>query len=222
MRPTPRIARSKRRIFVVDDHPAFCEGLVRLIKAEKDWLFCGKAGFGKEVFKVIWQHRPDLVLIDLGWSETRGLALIKQVRSLKPPVKVLVVSVQNEAIHAQRALRAGGDGYVLKQEGPSEIINAMRDVLNGHLYVSEEVLASGQAKSRSARQASPLYRLSDLELKILESLGEGNSSEEMARRFRMTAGEVNALCLQIQHTLGLKSLNALIRYAVCWVEGVVK
>ncbi len=152
VKPTPHIARSKRRIFVVAGHPAFCKGLDRCINAERDFKVCGKAGPSKKAGQDIRRLKPDLAVIVLGLSEKRGLDLVRQVRSLKLPVKLLVVSPQAEAIHAQRALRAGGDGYILKQEDPLEIINAMRDVLNGRLYVSEEVLASGRAKSRFRTQ----------------------------------------------------------------------
>jgi DNA-binding NarL/FixJ family response regulator len=117
-------------------------------------------------------------------------------------------------------LRAGGDGYILKQEDPLEIINAMRDVLNVYIYVSEVVLTGGRSKSPSARKTRSLDQLTDFELEILKLLGEGRSDEEMARQFRMTVGEINARCLQIQHTLGLKSINALIRYAVCRLEKI--
>ena len=220
VKPAPRIAKSKRRIFVVEDHPAVFEGLGRLINAQRDLMVCGKADGGAKACKDIRRLRPDLAVIDLGLSEKSGPNLIKQVRSLKIPVKLLVVSRHVQAIHAQRALRAGGDGYILKQEDPAEIINAMRDVLNGRLYVSEAVLASGRSPSLSAGKDRSLKHLTDFELEILESLGEGKSNEEMARQFRMTAGEVNDRCLQIQHTLKLKSINALIRYAVCRLEKI--
>ena len=220
VKPKSRVVKSKRRIFVVGDQPVFCACLARWINAEKDWSVCGRAGIGKKALKDIRRLNPDLAAMDLGSSEKSGLDLIRQVRSHKLPVKLLVVSQHDGAIHAQRALRAGGDGYILKQEDPLEIIHAMRDVLNGRLYVSEAVLSSGPSKSRSAKKAGSLDQLTDSELEILESLGEGKSNEEMARRFRMTASEVNAQCIQIQHKLELKSMNALVRYAVCWVEKI--
>lgn len=215
-----RISKSKRRIFVVSEHLAFSKGLVRWINAENDLMVFGKAGAGKKACRDIRRLKPDLVVIDLGLSEKSGLDLIKQVRSLKFPVKLLGVSLHDEAIHAQRVLRAGGDGYIMKQEDPPEIINAIRDVLNGRLYLSEEVLASGRPAPPSAKKARSLDKLTDFDLEILESLGEGNSNEEMARQFRITASEVNARCIQIQRTLKLRSINALIRYAVCRVEKI--
>ena len=222
VRPTPRISKSKRRIFVVTDHRAFCDGLIQCINAEEDLRVCGKASDGKKAGQDLRRLKPELAVIDLGLSEKRGLDLIRQMRSLKLPVKLLLISMHNEATHAERALRAGGDGYILKQEDPPEIINAMRDVLNGRLYVSEAVLVSGRSKSRSASNASPFGQLTDFELEILELLGEGKSNEDIARELWMSAIEVNARCSQIQHTLELRSTNALIRYAVCRLEGIIK
>jgi DNA-binding NarL/FixJ family response regulator len=220
-------AQSKRRIFVVEDHPVFCEGLVRLISGEKDLTVCGKAGDAEKAFKEIRHLKPDLAVIDLGLPGSSGLDLIKQLRALKLPLKLLVVSMYDEAIYAQRVLRAGGDGYVMKEEDPSEIIHAIRDVLNGRIYVSEEILAGGAGKQSSPSKASllkasSLEKLTDSELQLLESLGEGMSDEEMAQHYRMTAGQVSTQCRQIQQKLGLNSLNALIRYAVCWVEDIPK
>lgn len=217
----PGNAKAKRRIFVVEDHPVFCEGLVRLITAEKDLMVCGQTADGEKALKSISDLKPDLALIDLGLPGKSGLGLIKEVRARKLPVKLLVVSMYDEAIYAQRVLRAGGDGYIMKQEDPSEIINAIRDVLAGRIYVSEDVMASGASKSPgadSADQAGSINKLTDSELEILEMLGEGRSNEEIAGRFHLTASEVNANCVEIQNKLVLKCSNALIRHAVCWVE----
>ena len=217
----PGNAKAKRRIFVVEDHPVFREGLVRLITAEKDLMVCGQATDGVKALKSISDLKPDLALIDLGLPGKSGLGLIKDVRARKLPVKLLVVSMYDEAIYAQRVLRAGGDGYIMKQEDPAEIVNAIRDVLAGRIYVSEEVMASGAAKPPEAGSTDPaesISKLTDSELEILEMLGEGQSNEEIASRFHLTADEVSANCVEIQNKLDLKCINALIRYAVCWIE----
>lgn len=216
---------SKRRIFVVEDHPVFCEGLVHLITAEDDLQVCGKAGDGKTAFERISQLKPDLALVDLGLPEKSGLDLIKQVRASKLPVKLLAVSMFDEAIYAQRVLRAGGDGYIMKQEDPPEIINAIRDVLAGRIYVSEEVMANGSPQSPAAAIADrggSFNKLTDSELELLEMLGEGKSNEEIAGQLQIAATEVATKCEDIQQKLDLKSINALIRYAVCWVETSAK
>ena len=124
----------------------------------------------------------------------------------------------DEGLYAQRVLRAGGDGYVMKQEDPSEIINAIRDVLAGHIYVSEEVFESGTAASEPERAENPLDQLTDSELEVLEALGQGKSAKEIASRSSLSASEVTAHCASMRRKLGVKNTNALIHYAVCWVK----
>ena len=214
-------SRAKSRIFIVEDHPIFRDGLVRLLTAENDLEVCGEAGDTEKGLKGIKQRKPDLVLVDLELPGKTGLELIKEVRALKLPVKLLVVSMYDEALFADRVLRAGGDGYIMKEEGSDEIVHAIRDVLDGHIYVSEEVVASSSKKSSkfaSTSESRPLDQLTDLELNILESLGHGKNNEEIAGRFNLEERKVAAHCAQMREKLKLKSDNALIRYAVCWVE----
>jgi DNA-binding NarL/FixJ family response regulator len=152
------------------------------------------------------------------------LDLIKKIRSSKLPVKLLVVSMYDEALYADRVLRAGGDGYIMKEESPEEIIHAIRDVLDGHIYVSEEVMAS-QMKSPVKPVKSEenlLDQLSDLELNVLELLGRGEDNDEIANKLGLKVKEITTRAEEIRKKLKLKTDNALIRYAVCWVEtGVV-
>lgn len=222
-KPKPEAAESKSRIFVVEDHPVFAEGLVRLLNAEEDMTVCGAAGDAESAIKQIKKLKPNLALVDLGLPGKSGMELIKEVRALKLPVKLLVVSMYDEALYAQRVLRAGGDGYIMKQEDPQEIVDAIRDVLDGRIYVSEEVMAAEKSsKPAATATTSSVSQLTDSELEILESLGEGKSDAEIAHQFQLTPKAVSAHCAQIRQKLDLKSSNALIRYAVCWVEGTVK
>ena len=210
-----------RRVFIVEDHPVFREGLVRMLNSEKDLEICGEAGDFKKGIQGIQQHKPDLVLVDLELPGKSGLDLIKKVRSLKIPVKMLVVSMYDEALYADRVLRAGGDGYIMKEESPDEIIHAIRDVLDGHIYVSEEVMegnAKAAAKAAPKREERPLDLLTDLELNVLELLGRGQNNNEIADRLGLKTKEVATHCTQVRKKLNLKTDNALIRYAVCWVE----
>jgi DNA-binding NarL/FixJ family response regulator len=213
---------ARRRVFIVEDHPVFREGLVRMLAAEKDLEVCGEAGDFEKGLKGIKQFKPDLVLVDLELPDKSGLDLIKKARSLKLPVKMLVVSMYDEALYADRVLRAGGDGYIMKEESPDEIIHAMRDVLDGHIYVSEEVMA-GNFKPSTPKPAAepekrPLDQLTDLELNVLELLGRGKNNNEIADRLGLKSKEIAGHCVQVRKKLKLKTDNALIRYAVCWVE----
>jgi len=211
----------RRRIFIVEDHPVFREGLVQIIGGETDLMVCGEAGDADRALRAIARLTPDLVLVDITLPGKSGLELIKALRARNDKVKVLVVSMHDEALYADRVLRAGGDGYIMKQEDPEEIVHAIRDVLGGHIYVSEEVLAStakAALKRISERETRPLGQLTDLELNILELLGRGNNNHEIARQLHFDVPEITTHCAQIRRKLRLKSDNALIRYAAFWVE----
>ena len=213
-------ARVPRTAFIVDDHPIFREGLTQVINAEKDLRICGTAGTAAEAIKKIRGLKPDLVLVDISLPDRSGLELIKQLRADHPNVKLLVVSMHDEALYANRVLEMGGDGYIMKQEDPAEIVHAMRDVLDGHIYVSEQVL-DGRPKMRSSRRqgqpARPLGELSDQELEVLELLGQSLEESEIAEKLNLDLELVAASVASIQRKLRLKSHNAVVRYAVCWV-----
>jgi DNA-binding NarL/FixJ family response regulator len=207
----------RSRIFLVEDHPVFRDGLAKLLNAEPDMTVCGEAGDARQGLKSILKLKPELVVVDLSLPGKSGLELIKEIRALKLPVKLLVVSMFDEALYAQRVLRAGGDGYIMKQEDPQEIIFAIRDVLAGHIYVTEDVFEE-DARNPSDKTAGPLDQLTDSELEVLEMLGQGKSAPEISRELGLTGAEVATHGNSILGKLNLGSMNALIRYAVCWVE----
>jgi DNA-binding NarL/FixJ family response regulator len=213
-----KIDRRKSRIFLVEDHPVFRDGLSKLLNAENDLTVCGEAGDARQALKSIIKLKPDLMVVDLGLPGKSGLELIKEIRGLKLAIKLLAVSMFDEAVYAQRVLRAGGDGYIMKQEDPEEIVHAIRDVLAGHIYVSEEVFAKETAKRPPAKKTGSLDLLTDSELEVLELLGQGKSTEEISSQIGLSSAEVNAHGNSIRRKLKLKSVNALIRHAVCWVE----
>ena len=222
----PKKSKSKpaaaiKRIYIVEDHPVFREGLVEILQSEKDLSVCGEAGSAEEALPAIAKLKPDLVLVDITLPGISGLELIKRIRARDCDVKLLVVSMRDEALYAARVLRAGGDGYIMKQQDPEEIVQAIRDVIAGRIYVSEEVLVRNRhaPPKRAVKAASsPIDQLTDAELEILGLLGRGDSNQEIARHLRSNAREVATHCRQIKKKLHLKSPNALVRYAVCWVE----
>lgn len=207
----------QHRIFLVEDHPVFRDGLAKLLNAENDLTVCGEAGDAKHGLKAILKLKPDLAVVDLGLPGKSGLELIKEIRAKKLEIKLLVVSMFDEALYAQRVLRAGGDGYIMKQEDPHEIILAIRDVLAGHIYVSEDVFSRGGLKKTADKEPGALDLLTDSELEVLEALGQGKSAGEISQQVGLSAAEVATHSNSIRRKLKLKSLNALIRYAVCWV-----
>lgn len=214
-----KTAVAPRKIFLVEDHPVFRDGLAKLINSEPDLAVCGEAGDARVGIKGIRKLQPDLAVVDLGLPGKSGLELIKEIRAAKSKVKLLVVSMFDEALYAQRVLRAGGDGYIMKQEDPQEIIAAIRDVLEGHIYVSEDVFARTTLKKSSDEEfAGALDLLTDSELEVLELLGQGSSPEEIATQLQFKPADVAAQSDSIRRKLKLKSQNALVRYAVCWIE----
>jgi DNA-binding NarL/FixJ family response regulator len=212
----------KSLIFLVEDHPVFRDGLSKLLNAEKDLSVCGGTEDTRQAIKSIIKLKPDLVVVDIGLPGKSGLELIKEIRDLKITAKLLAVSMFDEAIYAQRVLRAGGDGYVMKQEDPEVIVFAIRDVLAGHIYVSENVFTSESFKLPAQEKSSLLDRLTDSELAVLESLGQGRSAPEISAQLGVSVDEVDVCSESIRRKLKLKNFNALIRYAVCWVEDSCK
>jgi DNA-binding NarL/FixJ family response regulator len=213
--------RLHKKIFLVEDHPVFREGLVQILNSEEDLQVCGTADNANQALRRIARLKPDLVLIDIGLPDKSGLELIKELRMVDRKIKLLVVSMHDEALYADRVLRAGGDGYIMKQEDPEEIVHAIRDILGGHIYVSEEVLTettNGAHKGSHKPKARAIDKLSDSELEVLERLGRGASSAEIAGQLGLARPAVNAHCREIIEKLKLKHQNELIRYAVCWVE----
>jgi DNA-binding NarL/FixJ family response regulator len=167
-------AQDRKKIFLVEDHPAFRQGIIRILNSESDLRVCGSAGTIEHALLAIARTKPELVLVDISLLGGSGLELIKEIRSADRTVKLLGISMHDEAMCAARVLRAGGDGYIVKQEDPDEIVHAIRDLLEGHIYVSEGVLqstGSGRRIQRSNEKTRPLDRLTASELEILELLG---------------------------------------------------
>jgi len=216
-----RAATTFSQVFIVEDHPTFREGLVQIINTEPDLKVCGQADTAEKAAVAIARIKPDVALIDISLPGKNGLELIKELRSANPRIKLLAVSMHDEALYAARVLRAGGDGYIMKQEDTEEIIEAIRDVLAGHIYVSEGVMKSMPvpAARRSAKaKLQPMNLLTDQELEVMELLGRGQSNPEIARQLRLATAAVAACCEHIRRKLKLKNRDALIRYAVCWLE----
>jgi DNA-binding NarL/FixJ family response regulator len=209
----------QKKVFLVEDHPVYAEGLIEILKGERDLAICGQAGSAEEALRVIPGLTPDLVLVDITLPGMSGLDLIKRLRAKSSDIKLLVISMREEQLYAARVLRAGGDGYVMKQQDPEEIIDAIRDVLAGRIYVSEEVLAADSDSGRpghSKPKPRPIDRLSDLELEILGLLGAGKSNPEIASQLDLTTRILTTHCTAMRKKLRLNNSNALIRYAVCW------
>jgi DNA-binding NarL/FixJ family response regulator len=212
---------SAKRLFIVDDHPMMRSGLAQLIDNEPDLKVGGEAGTAAEALDAVLKQKPDLLLLDISLPDKNGLELIKDLRALKPELPVLVISMHDEAIYAERVLRAGGRGYLMKQEGGKKFLQAIRQVLDGRIYLSEKMSAriletfSGQA---SGAAVSPVERLTDREFEIFQLISQGKATREIARQLHLSVKTVEVHRANIKKKLGLKTANDLLRYAVRWAE----
>ena len=211
--------KERKRVFIVDDHPVFREGLVGLVKREPDLMVCGEADNASHALTAIESLKPDLVLADIGLPGKSGLELLKDLRAMCPELAVLVISMYEETLYAERVLRAGARGYLMKQEGPESILRAMRQVLDGQTYVSERmsVRILNVFSGRSDKARSPIARLSDREFEILQLIGQGKDSSAIAKQLHVSSKTVDAHRGHIKEKLNLRNGTELIYYAVRWV-----
>lgn len=217
----PSFSSSPKRVYIVEDHPVFREGSAQILNAEEGLVVCGEARDAEQALAAIPDLKPDIVLVDLTLPGKSGLDLIKAIRGLNREIKLLVVSMHDEALYADRVLRAGGDGYIMKQEDPEEIVSAIWDVLQGRIYVSEAVMESrSNASKKCEAQPAPrsMEQLTDPELEVLRLLGRGKTDAEIAAQLNLDVQTVARRCEAIGLKLDLPSVNQMIRFAVCWVE----
>lgn len=210
----------QKQIFIVDDHPVFRDGLVMLVNREADLKVCGEANSAPQALSAMEKLQPDLLLADIGLPGKSGLELIKDIRALHPDMAVLVISMHDEALYAERVLRAGGRGYIMKEEGPEKILKAIRQVLEGQMYLSGKmsIRVLDALSGRRSKATSAISRLSDRELEILELIGRGKVSQAIAAQLHLSVKTVDAHRSNIKEKLELQSGAELICYAARWVE----
>ena len=210
-----------KRLFILDDHPMMREGLAQIINNEADLTVCGEAGTGREGVDLVCRLKPDLLLADISLPDKSGLEVIKDLRTLLPDLTVLVISMHDESLYAERVLRAGARGYIMKQEGGRKLMEAIRRVLNGQVYVSEKISAS-LLESFSGRRTEaprpPIEKLTDREFEVLQLLGAGKGTQDIADQLHLSGKTIEAHRANIKRKLQLKTASELIRYAVRWVE----
>jgi DNA-binding NarL/FixJ family response regulator len=216
---TPQ-AKSKVRVFLVDDHPIVRRGLQLLLSLEPDLMVCGDADTAPAALEKILALKPDIAIVDLSLKRSSGLDLIKQVRAQRSRMKILVFTMREEIIYAERALRAGANGYVTKEEGTEKAIEAIRLLMQGKTYFSQPVAEAMMARfaGKSLLSGGSLELLSDRELEVLELIGSGHGSREVAQRLRISIKTVESHREHIKTKLGLKSASELVKYAYNWVN----
>jgi DNA-binding NarL/FixJ family response regulator len=215
--PQPR----PQRVFIVDDHPMMRDGMGRLIDGEPGLTFCGGAGNAEQALSEFPRARPDLIITDITLPGRSGLDLIKDIRAIDPEMRVLAFSMHDEAMYAERALRAGARGYLMKEAGSEKMLEAIRKVLAGEICVSPKISAkildlfSGQ---RPRGSSSPIDQLTDREFDVYQLIGQGKATKEIAEQLHLSHKTVAVHRANIKQKLGIASATELMHQAVRWVE----
>ncbi len=221
--PTTPAPTAKRRILMVDDHPLMRAGLALLFNSTPDLEVVAEAGSAAAAVGMVSRIKPDVVVLDLGLPDRNGLEVLKDFHALDPNLPVLVVSMHDEMLYAERTLRAGARGYVMKEAGGDRLLEATRAVLEGRVFVSARVSSEllgnlGRKALSTSSKDLMLDRLSDREFEIFRLLGEGQSTRTIAERLRLSPKTVDAHRANIKSKLNLKDGAALVRQAVRWNE----
>jgi DNA-binding NarL/FixJ family response regulator len=211
----------KKRVFLVDDHTLLREGLTQLINHSDNLAVCGEASTVDEALDRIAAVKPDLVIVDLALPDTGGMELLRTLRIRHPELPALVLSMHDESVYAERALRAGARGYIMKHEAVTELKAAIRLVLEGGLYLSRRVsgvLLKSAIHARPRRDVPPISRLSDREFEVLEMIGLGLGTTEIARNLRLSVKTIETYQAKLKEKLGLPDAAKLFQYAIRWVQ----
>jgi DNA-binding NarL/FixJ family response regulator len=211
---------AKKKIFIVDDHPMMRDGLAQMIGNEPDLLVCGEAEDASEALAQIEKVKPDLAIVDITLRSSSGLELIKDLQIRLPHVAVLVISMHDESLYAERVLRAGGRGYIMKQEGGKKLMEAIRQVLSGQTYISPKISAKivDAFSGRRSGNLSPVETLTDREFEVFQLIGGGLSTKEIGAKLHVSAKTVEVHRVNIKQKLNIGTAPELIRFAVRWTE----
>ncbi len=216
----PEKNRIRSRVFIVDDHPIVRQGLKLLIDQEPDLMVCGEAENARSVLPAIQDLKPDIAIIDISLGHDSGIELIKTIRLQHPDLPLLVLSMHDETLYAERALRAGAKGYIMKQEAPERVIIAIRQVLQGKIFLSDAMSAkmlNTFIDSRRDETTSSIELLSDRELQVFQLLGRGLGTRQVADSLNISIKTVEAYRANIKEKLNLKSSAELVQHAIHWV-----
>jgi DNA-binding NarL/FixJ family response regulator len=212
-------AATKRRILVVDDHPIVRQGLALMINREPDLVVCAEAEEAMGAMHALSSARPDALIVDISLNGPDGLDLLKNIRTTHPTLPVLILSMHDESIYAERALRAGANGYIMKQEATENVLVAVRRILNGEIYVStriaNQMLKHYITGARTLRNSS-IADLSDRELEVFRLIGEGHGTRQIAEELHISVKTVESYQAHIKEKLSLRSSRELMQHAIQW------
>ncbi len=208
------------KVLLVDDHPIIRHGIQELIDSESDLKVCAQASNGSEAFAAIEEHYPDLAVVDISLGSESGLELIKDIKSRYEEIIVLVVSIHDESLYAERCLRAGAMGYLNKQAAVEHIVEAIRRVLKGKIFLlphAADRLIEQAVTGRESGHLVPQDRLSDREIEVYRMLGEGMGTKEIAGKLHLSMKTIETYREHIKNKLNLKNSNEMVKHAVEWV-----
>jgi DNA-binding NarL/FixJ family response regulator len=209
----------KKTVFVVDDHPIVRQGLALLINRESDLTVCGEAEEMHAALSAIPLAKPDILIVDISLNGPDGLELLKNIRITSPRLPVLILSMHDESIYAERALRAGANGYIMKQEATEKVLVALRRILSGEIYVSSRIANSmlqHYVHGASPSPQSSISELTDRELEVFRLIGEGHGTRQIAEVLHLSVKTVESYQAHIKEKLSLRSARELVQHAVEW------
>src|SRR5271163_3241321 len=209
----------KKKIFVVDDHPIVRQGLALLINQEADLAVCGEAEEMHSALSAIQAAKPDILIVDISLNGPDGLELLKHIRISAPRLPVLILSMHDESIYAERALRAGANGYIMKQEATEKVMVALRRILSGEIYVSDRIANSmlrHYVRGSGTLRNSSIADLSDRELEVFRLIGEGHGTRQIAEELHISVKTVESYQAHIKEKLSLRSARELMQHAIQW------
>jgi DNA-binding NarL/FixJ family response regulator len=211
----------KSKILVVDDHPMIRKGIVSLIDDQEDLVICGQAEDAPEALKAISETKPDIVVLDISLKSSSGIELMKSIKAQYPKLPVLILSMHNEELYAERALRAGAVGYIMKREASENLLTAIRHVLDGQIYVSDKIskrLLRKLSRGKADVVASPIDNLSDRELEVFQMIGQGYGTRQIAEKLYLSVKTIETYRTHIKEKLNLANADELRQYAIQWLN----
>ncbi|MGV3772041.1 MAG: response regulator [Verrucomicrobiales bacterium] len=211
----------KVKIYIIDDHPIMVQGLKELIHNQKDLKVIGSSDDWHVALEQVKKIQPDLIMLDVTLKEANGIEVLKNLKIHVPNIKVLMLSMHDENLYAMRSLKAGAHGYIMKQEAADKVLNAIRQVLNGEIYLSESMSKRTmfQLLGRGGtRSGSPLEDLSDRELEVFTLIGQGCTTRQIAEKLHLSIKTVETHRAHIKEKLNLKNSTELVQHAIHWRE----
>jgi DNA-binding NarL/FixJ family response regulator len=209
----------KSRVLLVDDHPIVRQGLALLIDREADLAVCGEADGAHSAFHAITTLRPDIVVLDISLNGPDGLDVLKEIRMKTSSLPVLILSMHDESIYAERAMRAGANGYIMKQEATEKVLVAVRRILQGEVYLSDRLtntMLQQYVRGTSPAKKSPLVNLTDRELEVFRLIGEGHGTRQIADELHLSVKTIESYQAHIKEKLALRNARELVQHAIEW------